>query len=143
MTPTANPLSVSLFDPAPLLRDVTLRARVADGERFADTLASRLDDGDGVKSDARKAAEEFVAIALVQPLLSQLREHHLVDEEDMGPFAPGRAEETFGPQWDAQIARRIVTASNYPLVDELARRLAEYSMPAQVGQRMHEVDVHG
>jgi hypothetical protein len=76
-----------------------------------------------LKERARDAAEDFIAMSLVQPILSHMREHPLVDPEQMGPLAPGVGEKTLQPLWDAQAAREIVRASNWPMVDQLATQL--------------------
>lgn len=72
---------------------------------------------------ARDAAQEFVAVALVQPTLAQMREPLWASE----PFAPGQHEKTFAPMLDAEIAKRIVTASGFPLVDRIAEQLSRQS----------------
>lgn len=80
----------------------------------------RLDAGRGSEAErARSAAEDFVAQALVKPVLSMIREHSQAAE----PFAPTRAEKAFGGLMDEQIARGVVRASNFPLVDRLAQDL--------------------
>ena len=77
----------------------------------------------GGKGEAREAAEEFVAGALVLPVLKQLRE----TSSAWGPFAPGQHEKTFGGLLDQEIASRIVQASNFGLVDRLAHDLLKHS----------------
>ena len=69
---------------------------------------------------ARQAAEDFVAMAFVQPLLAQLRETNDAAE----PFAPGPAERQFGEIMDQVLSRQIVRASNFPLVDRIEQDLA-------------------
>lgn len=71
------------------------------------------------RAAAREGAEEFVAITMVQPLLKQLRESN----NAAAPFAPSSAEKQFRGMMDAQISHRIVKASNFPLVDVVARGL--------------------
>lgn len=68
---------------------------------------------------ARESAEEFVAVTLVQPLLKQLRE----TSNAAAPFAPSSAELQFRGMMDAQIAQRVSRASNFPIVDVVARNL--------------------
>lgn len=72
---------------------------------------------------ARKAAEEFVSLSLVQPVLAQLRKTN----HAFGVFAPGEHEKQFGPLMDAEIALRVTKAQNFPLVDAVARNLLEFS----------------
>lgn len=70
---------------------------------------------------ARDVAEQYVSIALVQPLLKQLRE----TSNAAPPFAPTQAEKQFRALTDADLAQRIVKAKQFPLVDRLARDLLE------------------
>jgi hypothetical protein len=81
-----------------------------------------LEGGDAdarAQREARKAAEDFVSIAFIEPVLKKLRE----TSNAAPPFAPGPAEKQFRSMMDAQIARQVVRAAHFPLVDELARRM--------------------
>lgn len=71
------------------------------------------------EQQARHAAEDFVSLALIQPILQELRSQN----DAAPPFAPGDAERTFGAMFDAEIARRIVKRADYALVNEVARTL--------------------
>lgn len=73
----------------------------------------------GSAGAARRAAEEFVSIALVQPVLAQARESSMAAE----PFAPSPAERQFGALHDAMIAQRITRSAQFPLVDRIAESL--------------------
>jgi len=86
---------------------------------------------------ARKAAEELVSIAFIQPVLAQLRENN----HAAAPFAPGPAEKAFQPLLDAEIAQRIVQRTDYGLVDAVARRLLRTDGQA-ASARPAEVDAH-
>jgi len=110
------------------------------GNRSFDSALSvlRRDAGEGA-SGAREAAEEMVAISLVQPILSSLRE----SSDAAPPFAPGDAERRFGPLFDAEIARRITRASNFPLVDRLARQLLTQAQGGPDSPPGGKVDAHG
>jgi Rod binding domain-containing protein len=66
---------------------------------------------------ARQAAEDLVAITLVQPILAQLRESN----QAAAPFGPTDVERRFGHMWDAEIARRMVQSRGFGLVDAVAR----------------------
>lgn len=88
----------------------------AHGSGFADAARSARV---GAAKDPRDAAEELVAITLVQPVLAQMRESSFAAE----PFAPTDAEKRFGAQYDAAIARQIVRSGRFPLVDQLARQM--------------------
>lgn len=71
---------------------------------------------------ARSSAEEFVADALVKPVLKMLREQN----QAAPPFAPGAYEKTFAPLMDSETATRIVRARHFPLVDSVARNLLKH-----------------
>jgi Rod binding domain-containing protein len=70
---------------------------------------------------ARRSAENFVAIGLVQPLLKQMRESN----HAAPPFAPTQAEKQFQGLADAELAQRMVRVSNFPLVNKIADKLLE------------------
>lgn len=79
----------------------------------------------GTPEAARSAAEEFVAMTLVQPILAQMR----AQNSAAAPFGPGEAERAFAPLWDAEIAARITKAENFGVVDAVARKLLERALP--------------
>lgn len=94
---------------------------------FSDSLTTAMGgERDRTGRDPRAAAEELVAITLVQPILAQLRESDWAAE----PFAPSDGEKRFGALYDAEIARRMVKSSAFPLVDALARQMRERSASA-------------
>lgn len=103
---------------------VGLGAAQADRQReFAAILSKRIErPGDAAASpeeQATDAARQLVSITLVQPLLAQLRE----TSKAAPPFAPTSAERQFRAMSDAHLAQDIVKASNFPLVDVLARQM--------------------
>lgn len=114
------------------------RASTSDAGRFADFLAGRAGGvaEQSAESRARHAAEEFVSIALVQPILSSLRESN----HAAPPFAPSEVERKFGPLLDAEVARRIVTRSDFPIVKAVARNLLKQSSAA--GRPGARTDLH-
>lgn len=71
------------------------------------------------EEQAREAAEDFVSISFVQPVLAQLRSTNSAS----APFAPTRGEQQFQAMADAQLAQKIVRASDFPLVSRLAHDL--------------------
>jgi Rod binding domain-containing protein len=75
------------------------------------------------EQEARGTAQDFVAQVLVQPLLKHLRSTN----NAAAPFAPGDTEKAFRPLLDAEIASRMVRASNFPVVDSVARHLLRQS----------------
>lgn len=78
------------------------------------------------EAGARDAAEQFVAQALVEPILARFR----ASGDAVPPFAPGDSEKAFRPLLDAQIAQRIVRSQNFPIVEAVARRLLEHQRSA-------------
>lgn len=68
----------------------------------------------------RQAAQELVSIALVQPILKELRDTN----QAAGPFAPGAAEKAFGPLLDAAMAKQIVSGQGFDVVDAVATKIA-------------------
>jgi Rod binding domain-containing protein len=112
--------------------EITLGA--SSPRALPDALTGRQDDFASVIARARKqiedspssreaaakeSAREFVAVTLVQPLLKQLRD----TSQAAAPFAPSGAERQFRSMLDAQMAQRIVRASNFGIVDAVARNL--------------------
>ncbi|HVZ94266.1 MAG TPA: hypothetical protein VG797_07125 [Phycisphaerales bacterium] len=73
----------------------------------------------------KEVAEDFVAIALVQPVFKALRESSELGA--WGPFKPGAHERAFGAMQDWEAARRIVKAKHFPVVDAVARELEHMS----------------
>src|SRR5205085_4117838 len=61
----------------------------------------------------------FVAIALIQPVLKQLREANAAAP----PFAPSSGEKQFQSLFDNQVARQIAGATHFPVVDRIAHDL--------------------
>jgi len=100
--------------------------RMMTGEQrsFMDVMGQGGRSGPGLgpgaaESEARDAAEQLVAITFVQPVLQQLR-----DSNDAAPpFAPTQGERQFRALLDAELAREIASAAQFPLVDRLARDL--------------------
>lgn len=91
---------------------------------------SETDPAKRAEKESRAVAQEFVAVALVQPLLEQLRSSN----NAWGPFKPGAHEERFGAMLDAEYASRISKASGYGLVDRLARDLRR-EMPSALNEK--------
>jgi hypothetical protein len=87
---------------------------------FSEILAqARTNPGDTPEMQARKAAEQLVSTALVQPIFKRLRDSN----NAAAPFAPNQAERTFGAMRDAALAQRMVGSQRWALVDQLARRM--------------------
>ncbi len=69
---------------------------------------------------AYEAAGDLVANALILPILEQLRRGNLAKDTF---FAPGNAENTFGPEFDIQIADRIAHSPNMACTQAIAEKL--------------------
>jgi Rod binding domain-containing protein len=113
-------------------RDVLFGARgtaqdsgASDFSRALQATRARAGAGGsaGGQDKAREAAEEFVSVTFVQPLLKQLRESN----HAAAPFAPTQGEKQFRSLADAEIARRIVKASRWGLVDRIASDIGQRS----------------
>lgn len=102
-----------------LARDQADFARIlsmADPSRGGATTEAALDER------ARDAAEQLVAVVLVEPILKQLRE----SSHAAPPFAPTDGEKQFRSMLDAKLAHEITGAARFPLVERLARDLRSH-----------------
>lgn len=127
MTTTAN-LNLAAA-PARPDRGPARSGELLAGQRSFGEVLSKAGGPGGPRSDeaeAWDAARDFVAMAFVQPVLKQLRETN----HAAAPFAPGKGEQQFRALMDAEIARKVVRASDWPLVDRLAHRLLEHKKGA-------------
>ncbi len=115
------------FGPSVLDRVSGPGQRLASAQnQFAGVLnRAREKAPESSESAARDAAEQLVAITLVQPLLAQLRETN----NAAPPFAPTPAEKQFASLQDARVAQDIVRGSRFPLVDQLARSMLKHLNP--------------
>jgi len=97
---------------------------------FAELLGRQSGSGESGLTPAERAtaaAEQLVSVALVQPLLAQLRDTN----NAAPPFAPTGAEKQMRALQDAGIARQITHAARFPLVERLARRMLDASGHAE------------
>jgi hypothetical protein len=112
-------------------------------EAFAQVLSSkqvpaepeaRMDPA--TRAKLREAAEQFVASALVLPMLKGMQQ----DPFRSDLFHGGMGEDAFQSQLDTILADRITSRSRFPLVDSIMEQvLRRYSRPAlEKG-----VDTHG
>jgi len=89
---------------------------------FASVLGKTQNDpNEDPAAKARRTAENFVSIALVQPLLKQLRD----SDHTPAPFGPSDGEKQFRGLMDAELAQRVVRAAHFPLVERIAGDLAK------------------
>jgi Rod binding domain-containing protein len=89
-------------------------------QRDFSAVIARDNTPSSAKGSARRAAEDFVAMAFVEPLLAELREGN----NAAPPFAPGPGEKQFGEIMDQVLSRQIVRASGFGLVDRLEADLS-------------------
>lgn len=116
---TTNPFSLNpISGSAPGAR--TAAVNPASQRDFAEILgiANRLATPEATdpQTEARAAAEQFVAQVLVQPMLAEVRNA----STQPPPFGPGPGEKQFGSIIDAQRAMEMVRNSNWSIVDRLA-----------------------
>lgn len=116
--PISMPTSIGTTGDVGLLARSATDLRTDRQSDFASVLGrvqTRPDES--VEDLARRSAEQFVAMALVQPLLKQLRDSN----HAAPPFAPSQGEKQFQSLMDAEVAQRMVRAAHFPLVDRLAQ----------------------
>lgn len=116
---------------ASALHSSTTTNTMIQRQRDFSAVISRDQADPSTKGSARQAAEDFVAMAFVEPLLSQLRENN----DAAPPFAPGPAERQFGEIMDQVLSRQIVRGSNFPLVDRLEADMTQRSEALRSTQR--------
>lgn len=90
---------------------------IRNAERFA------AEESTTAEERAEEAARKLVATTLVEPILKEARENNRAAP----PFAPTQAEKQFGSLLDHRLANEIVSASNFPIVERLARDVLQTS----------------
>jgi Rod binding domain-containing protein len=100
---------------------------------FQSVLGRSLGVSDATpEAQARDAAESYVALTFIQPILKQMRE----SDHTPAPWGPTQGEKQFGALRDAELAQRIAHAQRFPLVDRVARDLltrASRTAPRDLG----------
>lgn len=123
-----NSLSDATFQAARVRMDPNAHLPRVGGDpasAFRDIFGAKHAKASGV-DQARQAAEEFVAQALVKPVLAQLRSTN----QATGPFAPGPYEKQLGPLVDNMVAERIVKSQRFPIVEAVEKQLRRDGMGA-------------
>ena len=92
-------------------------AGLRSGALFSQVMHNAAQGSD--RDVAREAAAKLVSSTFVMPVLESLRESPFLGP----PFAPSFAQKRFQPLLDQQIADRITTAANFPLVDMIVDQL--------------------
>lgn len=125
---TLNPAGSS-FSLGPAASDRTPSGLTSRQLSFAEILGHTSGSGTSgatPEQRSRAAAEQLVAVALVQPLLTQLHQ----SSNAAPPFAPTPAEKQIRALQDAEVARQITHAARIPLVERLARRMLDSAQAA-------------
>ena len=99
----------------PWAQGVSAGART--GASFSQVLNNLSRDAE--RETVREAAAQLVSSTFIMPVLESLRESPFVGP----PFAPSFAEKRFQSLLDQQVADRITTAADFPLVDVIVDRL--------------------
>lgn len=115
-----------MTEPVQSARDLNRLTQQAD---FAGILASQRGKAGTPEQQAKQAAEDFVSVALVQPILKQLRDSN----KAAPPYGPGPGEKQFRTLADAQMARNLVRSTNWPLIDRLAKQMLRQVDQVQPG----------
>lgn len=108
-------------------------------EGFAVLMQQAATTEDGLDAQAREAAQQLVASALVLPLLAEARS----EPTDAKLFHGGLAEDSFRSQLDGILADRIVKNEKFPLVDRIYEHVTRRSSGAQAVNAAAGVDTHG
>jgi hypothetical protein len=116
MTPTISATSQAT---SPLDAAMFGRGRESEARSDFASVLGRMGKGAGETDEqlARRSAENFVSMTLVQPLLKQLRS----SSNAAPPFAPTEGEKQFQGLMDAETAQRIVKVAHFPLVDRITQ----------------------
>src|SRR5262245_24395995 len=90
---------------------------------------------------AQHAAEGLVSAALILPVLKQIRRSPFNQE---GPFSPGIAEKTFGPEFDMQLADRIARSPRLGVTQALTKgMMSRAPLPKASHHKTESLDLHG
>ncbi|MEQ8317360.1 MAG: hypothetical protein RIE77_07215 [Phycisphaerales bacterium] len=108
---------------------ITHQSVVQERQRDFSAVIARDDANPRAEGSARRAAEDFVAMAFVEPLLAQMRE----STNAAPPFGPGSGEKQFGEIMDRVLSRQLVRASRFPLVDRIEADLTRQQSRATEG----------
>jgi Rod binding domain-containing protein len=99
-------------------------ARLDDLNLFANVMQRARQDSEASKQaneSPRAAAENFVSIALVEPIFKKLRESN----QSAGPFAPGQVEKSFRGMLDRTLSQKIVQSGHWGLVQKVEESISK------------------
>jgi Rod binding domain-containing protein len=115
------------------------------GERFAQELRAVKStiDSDGLDpkkaKTLRKTAEQLVATTFIMPMLAKMRD----DPFKSDLFHGGQTEDIFGQRLDTILAERIVSKTNFSIVDAVYRSVADRVAPPPANNINEGLDAHG
>lgn len=97
-------------------------AQASDQRIFASVLSKARQDAplDPVQA-ATEGAENLISVALVQPVISKMRESTWAAE----PFKPTSGEKSFRGMLDNAFALKLVRSGNWALVEKVKERMLE------------------
>jgi Rod binding domain-containing protein len=84
---------------------------------FGDVLGKAAKDQD--REAVRQAAAQLVSSTFIMPVLQSMHDSPFLE----APFAPSYAEKRFQPLLDQQVADRLTSAAQFPLIDVIVDRL--------------------
>jgi hypothetical protein len=127
-------MQVTSLSSIPTTATAVAQSRPTDTRQFE----AMLKENGGTQHEARKRVEDaaagLVAQALILPMLKQVRRSTLGGK---GPFSPGIAEKSFGPEFDMQLADRIAHSPRMAATQGLTDRLMKRTAPEKA------LDVNG
>lgn len=129
MSNTLSPsISTTINTRSPIDGAIFGRDRESASRSDFAAVLGRMGQGAGESDEqlARRSAENFVSMTLIQPLLKQLRS----STNAAPPFAPTDGEKQFQGLMDGELAQRIVRTAQFPLVDRIAHDIMERSRSA-------------
>lgn len=105
---------------------VTSKKVSAIPETFGNTFSRATRNNISKEQKAQDAAAGLVSNALILPVLEQIRRGTFCKNTI---FQPGIAENTFGPEFDIQIADRIAQSPNMSCTKAIKERLLNQGKP--------------
>ena len=132
-------MDVGMINSGTAVGTLSRHASAKGAEGFAVLLQQAATTDEGKDAQAREAAQQLVASALVLPLLEEARS----EPTDAKLFHGGLAEDSFRSQLDGILADRIVKSERFPLVDRIYEHVTRRAQSAQAVHAAAGVDAHG
>ena len=92
---------------------------------FSDVLGKAAKDQD--REAVRQSAAQLVSSTFIMPVLKSMHDSPFLE----APFAPSYAEKRFQPLLDQQVADRLTSAAQFPLIDVIVDRLMGPAPPPE------------